>query len=202
MKHSDNKPPQQRLVCHKVEVDDKTQPPTTTCDESVMLVQDVGATFGGGGLFTRNSTAKMNLDVWSKKKLWIKGGTEGKPKQCKAAVRKSLTAHDGLNNPKISEEGRRFDAALMCQLSDQQIADLFKASKAAQMPQYHTSDGSFKPGVDENTVVTKWVAAFKQKREDLANCRCEWKDKPADLKLVDNPAGLTTVPNYCKSNPF
>ena len=34
--------------------------------------------------------------------------------------------HDGLSNPKISEEGRRFDAGLMCQLSDRQIEDLFK----------------------------------------------------------------------------
>ena len=43
MQHSDNKPPQQRLTCHKADVDNKTQPPTTTCDKSVMLVQDVGA---------------------------------------------------------------------------------------------------------------------------------------------------------------
>src|ERR1700721_2365218 len=76
MQHSDNKPPQQRLACHKVEIDDKTKPPTVTCDKSVMLVQDVGATFGGGGLFTSNSSAKMNIDIWSGKKLWSKAGTE------------------------------------------------------------------------------------------------------------------------------
>jgi hypothetical protein len=69
LQHSDNKPPQQRLACDKVHVDEKTQPFTTTCEKPVMMVQDVGATFGGGGWFTSNSSAKMNLQVWSGKNL-------------------------------------------------------------------------------------------------------------------------------------
>ena len=202
MKHSDNKPPQQRLVCHKADVDTKTQPPTTTCDKSVMLVQDVGATFGTGGWFTSNTSAKMNLKGWSSEKLWNKVGVEGAPKQCRAALRKSLAAKDGLDNPMISEEGRRFDAGLMCQLTDRQIEDLFTSSRAAEMPEYHNSDGSFKAGVDEASVRREWVQAFKQKREDLAKGRCEWKEKPADLTAIDNPMGLTTVPNYCVAKPF
>jgi hypothetical protein len=202
MKHSDNKPPQQRLTCDKVDVDQKTQPPTTTCNKSVMLVQDVGATFGTGGWFTSNTTAKMNLTGWSNKKLWIEVGTDGAPKQCRAGLRKSLTAHDGLSNPLISEEGRRFDAGLMCQLTDHQIEDLFRASRAAEMPEYHNKDGSFKPGVDEASVMRQWVAAFKEKREELASGRCVWKEKPTDLTKIDNPMGLATVPNYCTAKPF
>ena len=202
MEHSDNKPPQQRLVCDKVQVDQKAQPFTTTCDKSVMLVQDVGATFGTGGWFTSNTSAKMNLKGWSGKKLWNKVGTEGAPRQCQAVLRNSLTAHDGLSNPMISEEGRRFDAGLMCQLSDHQIEELFKASRAAEMPEYHNSDGSFKAGVDEASVVRQWVEAFKAKREELAKGRCEWKEKPADLNVIDNPMGLATVPNYCSAKPF
>jgi hypothetical protein len=202
MKHSDNKPPQQRLTCDKVQVNQQTQPFTTTCEKPVMLVQDVGATFGGGGWFTSNSSAKMALETWSNTKLWDQVGSEGAPKQCQAVLRSSLTAHDGLSNPMISEEGRRFDANLMCQLSDHQLEDLFKASRAAQMPQYHNHDGSFKTGVDESSVVRQWVEAFKQKREDLAKGRCEWKEKPVDLTAIDNPAGLPTVPNYCSAKPF
>jgi hypothetical protein len=144
----------------------------------------------------------MNLEVWSRDKLWNKVGTEGAPKQCQAALTKSLTAHGGLANPKISEEGRRFDAGLLCQLSDHQIEDLFRASRAAQMPEYHNKDGSFKPGSDEASVIKKWVDAFKQKREDLAKGRCEWEQKPADLTVIDNPMNLPTVPNYCSAKPF
>ena len=202
MKHSDNKPPQQRLTCNKVHVDQSTNPFTTTCDEPVMLVQDVGATFGGGGWFTSNGSAKMNLGVWSGTKLWKKAGTEGAPKQCQATLSKSLTAHDGLSDPLISEEGRRFDAGLMCQLSDHQIEELFRASRAAQMPEYHNHDGSNKPGADETTVIRKWAEAFKQKREELASARCEWKEKPADLTVIDNPMSLATVPNFCSAKPF
>jgi hypothetical protein len=202
MKHSDNKPPQQRLACKKVHVDQSTSPFTTTCDDPVMLVQDVGATFGGGGWFTSNGSAKMNLEVWSGKPLWKHAGSDGSPQRCQATLTKSLTAHDGLSDPIISEEGRRFDAGLMCQLSDQQIEALFRASRAAQMPQYHNHDGSFKPGVDEATVIRTWAEAFKQKREELAKARCEWKEKPADLAVIDNPMGLATVPNFCSAKPY
>jgi hypothetical protein len=202
MQHSDNKPPQQRLTCHIVSVDGTTQPPTTTCDQSIMLVQDIGATFGGGGLFTSNDSAKMNIEHWSGKNLWKNAGTVSAPHACQANLRKSLTAKDGLSDPAISEDGRRFDAGLMCQLSDQQIEALFRAARVAAMPRYHNQDGSFKSGVDEASVVHQWVEAFKKKREDLASARCEWKDKPADLAVIDNPMGLTEVPNFCSSKPF
>jgi hypothetical protein len=202
MQHSDNKPPQQRLDCDKVHVDEKTQPFTTRCDQSMMLVQDVGATFGGGGWFTNNSSAKMNLKEWDGKKLWKKVGTDGAPQECQADLRKSLTAHDGLSDPPISEEGRRFDAGLVCQLSDHQLEDLFKASRVAGMPEYHNSDGSFRASLDEASIIRQWVDAFKRKREDLAKGRCLWKNQPADLHAIDNPAGLATVPNYCSAKPF
>jgi hypothetical protein len=202
MQHSDNKPPQQRLSCNKVDVNGKTQPPTTTCDHSIMLVQDVGATFGSGGWFTSNTSAKMNIENWSGKKLWRHAGTDAAPHACQASLRKSLTAKDGLSDPQISEDGRRFDAGLMCQLSDQQIEALFRAARVAAMPKYHNQDGSFKSGIDEASVVHQWVEAFKKKREDLASARCQWKDKPADLMVIDNPLGLAEVPNFCTSKPF
>jgi hypothetical protein len=202
MQHSDNKPPQQRLTCDKVDVDGKTQPPTTTCDHSIMLVQDVGASFGSGGLFTSNTSAKMNIENWSGKKLWRRAGTDAAPQACQASLSKSLTAKDGLSDPQISEDGRRFDAGLMCQLSDQQIEALFREARVAAMPKYHNQDGSFKSGIEEASVVHQWVEAFKKKREDLASARCQWKDKPADLMVIDNPLGLAEVPNFCTSKPF
>jgi hypothetical protein len=201
MMHSDNKPPQQRLVCNGVKVDQSTHPFTTTCQESKMLIQDVGATFGGGGAFTSNDSAKMNLQEWSGKNLWKKTGKPGMSDAdcpvCQAILDKSLTATDGLSDPTISEEGRRFLAGLMCQLTDAQISDLFKSSQVATMPKYHNSDGSFKQGLDEATIEKQWVEAFKAKREQLASGRCRWNTKPTDLATIDNPAGLSTVPNYC-----
>jgi len=206
VQHSDNKPPQQRLVCNGVKVDQSTHPFTTTCQESKMLVQDIGATFGGGGLLTSNTGAKMNLHEWSGKKLWKKTGTPGMKEAdcpiCQARLTKSLTAKDGLSDPTISEEGRRFLAGLMCQLTDVQIENLFKAARVAFMPEYHNSDGSFKQGFDEATILKQWTEAFKAKREELASGRCRWKNKPSDLTAIDNPKGLPTVPNHCSAQPF
>ena len=182
LQHSDNKPPQQRLACDKVHVDQKTQPFTTTCEQPVMLVQDVGATFGGGGWFTSNGSAKMNLQVWSGKKLWNKVGTDGAPRQCEAALRKSLTAHDGLSDPVISEEGRRFDAGLMCQLSDQQIEELFKASRAAQMPQYHNHDGSFKTGPRSSG--SGWRRSRRSGKNSRRAAASGRKNPPTSTRLI------------------
>jgi hypothetical protein len=206
IQHSDNKPPQQRLVCDGVKVDQSTHPFTTTCTDSKMIVQDVGASFGGGGLFTSNDGAKMNLQNWINKKLWKKTGTPGMNEPdcpvCQAQLSKSLTAHDGLGDPTISEEGRRLLAGLMCQLTDAQIENLFKAARVAAMPKYHNSDGSFKSGLDQATIERQWVEVFKAKREDLAKGRCRWKTKPTDLAAIDNPKGLATVPNHCAAPPF
>jgi hypothetical protein len=202
LSHSDNKPPQQRLVCDDIKLDQTTHPFTTTCGQSKMLIQDVGATFGGGGLFTSNSTAKMNLNEWSGNKLWKQVGSEVGAQECHARLRKSLAASGGLDDPTISEEGRRFTAGLMCQLSDKQIEDLFRVSRVAEMPEYHNGDGSFKSGMTEASILQQWVAAFKQKREDLAKGRCRWKTQPPDLAVIDNPMHLSTVPNNCSAKPF
>ena len=206
IQHSDNKPPQQRLVCDGVKVDQSTHPFTTTCKDSKMIVQDVGASFGGGGALTGNDSAKMNLHNWSGKKLWKKTGKPGMNEAdcpvCQAQLSKSWSAKGGLSDPTISEEGRRLLAGLMCQLSDEQITDLFKSSRVAFKPEYHNGDGSFKQGLDEATIERQWVEAFKAKREDLASGRCRWKNKPANLTLLDNPMGLATVPNHCSAPPF
>lgn len=204
--HSDNKPPQQRLVCNGVTMDPSVKPIKTTCKESLLVVQDVGSTFGGGGIFTNNTTAKVNLEQWKDKPVWAQGGkpasnSGSQPEECKAQLHKSLTAKGGLKDPVISEEGRRFTAGLLCQLTDQQIADLFKAGRVAEMPEHHNGDGSFKEGQSEDQIIQQWVTVFKQKREDLAAARCRWHDQPADMTAVDNPAGLSTVPNYCTARP-
>jgi hypothetical protein len=202
--HSDNKPPQQRLVCSDITTDATSQPPKSTCVNPEMLVQDVGATFGSGGAFTNNTTAKLNLHEWTGKSVWNKVGKAGDSKlpQCQATLHKSLTAKDGLDNPNISEEGRRFTAGLMCQLSDKQIADMFTLSRVYEMPEFHNADGSYKQGLSQDSIVQEWVTVFKQKREDVAKGRCQWKNQPSDLAVIDNPANLPTVPNNCTSKIY
>ena len=146
----------------------------------------------------------MNLKEWSGKNVWKKTGSSSSsnPPDCQATLPKSFTAKDGLSDPMISEEGRRFAAGLMCQLTDAQIADLFTTARVSMSPDYRNHDGSFKSGFDEKTVVSQWVDEFKKKREEVAAGRCKWKNQPSDLAVIDNPAGLATVPNNCSAKLF
>lgn len=200
--HGDNKPEQQRLSCEGIRVDRTRQPARVTCAKARLLVQDLGATFGGGGRFTRPDSAKMNLEEWSSKPVWKHVGT-GEPGgvACQAHLPKSMAAKDGLDDPEISEEGRRFLAGLLCQLSDTQIDDLFRVARVAEMPDDRNPDGSFKAGSDEAGVIRRWAQAFKRKREEVAAGRCTWQSRPTNLAAIDNPARLRKVPNYCTARP-
>ena len=63
-----------------------------------------------------------------------------------------------LDDPRISEAGRKFLADLLNQLSDQQIRDLFEVSRVTRRDKTSTIDG--------------WVNVFKQKRDDVSNRAC------------------------------
>ena len=106
----------------------------------------------------------------------------------------SWAATDGLGHPMISEDGRRFAAGLLCQLSDAQLENLFKLSRVAELPENRNSS--------EAVVIQQWVQTVKKKREELAAGRCRWKSRPADLRVIDNPLGLPAVQNFCQASPF
>jgi hypothetical protein len=182
------------MMCDAVKVDPNTNSFKTTCSESRMYIQDTGATLGGAGGTTNGTSAKMNLKEWSGKKVWKKVGTAPDEVECQAELPKSWAATDGLGHPMISEDGRRFAAGLLCQLSDAQLENLFKLSRVAELPENRNTS--------EAVVIQQWVQAFKKKREELAAGRCRWKSRPADLRVIDNPLGLPAVQNFCQASPF
>jgi hypothetical protein len=71
-----------------------------------------------------------------------------------------------LEDPLISEAGRRFLANLLIQLSDAQIRDLFTA---ARIHLRLRSPGQVDSGF---ATVDDWTAAFKQKRNQIVQRRC------------------------------
>ena len=80
------------------------------CKHPLMLLNDVGLTFGRANTFNDNTKGGMNLASWSKTPVWKH------PKGCVGNLPKSMTGT--LNDPVISEEGRQFLADLLMQLSD------------------------------------------------------------------------------------
>ncbi len=162
LQHTDSKSQQQRLVCLDQGAQKKSQkksqqkPPAAACARPFMMINDLGLTFGHSNVFNRNSEGSANFEEWVEEPVWRK------PDVCEANLAGGLTST--LRNPVISEAGRRFLADLLVQLTDRQLADLFRV---ARMPA--RARAADQPAGDS---VGEWVTAFKAKRDEIVNHRC------------------------------
>lgn len=152
LQHTDSKPEQQRIVCR--EDDART---ATTCTQPVMMINDVGLTFGGTSLVNANSKG-MNLAAWAATPIWK--GDAG----CVGNLARSATGT--LKDPLISEAGRAFLAGLLTRLSDDQLAALFEISRVTlRLRDPEDVRSGF-------ATVAEWVTVFKQKRTEIVDRRC------------------------------
>src|SRR5439155_9663133 len=95
IQHTDNKATQQRLVCLDDGLDE-----TGRCAHPLMMVNDLGQTFGRSNLFNRDRLGSVNLERWAKADVWT---------DAKACVGHLPTSQTGtLENPLIREPGRKF----------------------------------------------------------------------------------------------
>ena len=174
VQHTDNKAAQQRLVCadekdEKDEKDGKDEHDRKDtkgekgkkagaehggCAHPVMMVNDLGQTFGRSNLFNRDVVGSVNLEQWSKAHIWSDA------KLCVGELPSSQTG--SLENPRISEAGRRFLADLLMQLSDTQLRDLFEVARFVDR----------KGGASHPATVDEWVDVFKKKRGEIASLTC------------------------------
>jgi hypothetical protein len=123
----------------------------------MMMIADLGLTFGKATKFNQNQ-ASMNLAGWLEMPVWR--GDSG----CVANLRRSITGT--IKHPAIGEEGRQFLAGLLTQLSDAQLHAMFEVARV-HLRVRETGDGQ--SGFAD---AAEWVAAFKQKREEIAARRC------------------------------
>jgi len=150
LQHTDSKPAQQRLMCVSDQPADVREP----CLHTVMMVSDLGLTFGRANVFNRNGVGSTNVQEWAAADIWLD------PDRCIGNLPRSHTGT--LENPAIKEAGRKFLADLLVQLSDAQLHDLFDVARLSERVQ------ASKPG----SKVEDWVAAFKHKREQVVNHSC------------------------------
>jgi hypothetical protein len=152
IQHTDSKPEQQRLIC----LDKGEKPAGDQCEQTFMIVHDLGQTFGKANTFNRNSVGSVNLENWAKAPVWADS------KGCVANLPKSWTG--SLENPPITEEGRKFLADLLAQLTDAQLHALFEVSRFPQRV-----DAA---GPAAAAMIDRWVEAFKAKRNDIVQRSC------------------------------
>lgn len=155
VQHGDNKAANQRLLCPEGEEIGRTG-----CRAPLMMVQDLGISFGESTLLNKNSNAASFAD-WAEVPVWKE------PETCVARLKGSLTGT--FSNPVISEAGRSFLAGLLEQLKDAQLRDLFEVSRIKRRSADPASDPGDEP---PPATVAEWVRLFKQKRAQIVDHRC------------------------------
>ncbi len=155
VQHTDSKSANQRLLCPAGE-----EVGRTGCRRPVLMVNDLGLTFGQAGLLIKNKNS-VSLDTWARVPVWTDA------KGCEAKLNGSLTG--SLSSPRISEGGRAFLAGLLQKLSDAQLRALFETARVDR----RSSDPSGDPAKEPpNARVDAWVAAFKAKRAQIVDRTC------------------------------
>jgi hypothetical protein len=155
IQHSDSKPANQRILCPAGQEVGKN-----SCRAPLLMVQDLGITFGESTLLNKNKNAASYLD-WAEVPVWKD------PKTCVADLGGSFTGT--FKNPEISEAGRAFLAGLLKQLSDAQLRDIFEVARVKRRSADPGSDPAKEP---PPASVEQWVRLFKQKRAQILDHRC------------------------------
>jgi hypothetical protein len=160
LQHSDSKPPQQRLACYPNDLSQGFL--RQICEQPVLMVQDLGATFGISAPKVE-AFSSMYLRGWESEPIWKT--TSEKTDSCLGNIVPSLGGD--LRDPEISEDGRKFLSNLLNQLIDQQIANLFTVARAEK-----TDETLQDQGRDRDVTVDDWVRVFKKKRKEIDDRRC------------------------------
>jgi len=189
IQHGDRKPEQQRLECRgaldpsagdarPLENDDSgasvffERPNASACSESVIALQDIGATFGGAGRASK-STAKMNLKAWTNRPVFqpAKPSSSGEVPECRGNLTVSIAAGvGGQGDPRIGEAGRAFLQDRLILLTDAHVRALMATARVEKLSEPHRWRD---PGTGTSYVGSEaWVAAFKDKVRQITERRC------------------------------
>jgi hypothetical protein len=162
LQHTDSKREQQRFIC--------LGPPQRngrpTCPRPFLMIADVGKTFGKANRLNRDEPGSVNLSNWRSQRVW-----HDDQSACIGNLPRSLTGT--LENPVISEAGRRFLASLLQRLSTRQLHDLFEAARfSSRVPS----------GGEEPESVQDWVDGLKEKIAEVVNRDCSQATQAADAR--------------------
>ena len=181
MQHGDRKSEQQRLYCAS-DVDATAgemiagkdnvarpllleRPGASACATPAVAIADVGATFGGAGRTSSDSTAAMNVEEWTRKHVFADAGGG----ECRGELTVSLRAgQEGEGNPTVSEEGRGFLLEQLHRLTPEHVRAILKAARVDEL----RSRSSHQPA-DGVGAIDAWLGAFQDKVRQIETRRCQ-----------------------------
>lgn len=138
--HWDNKAENQRLVC----LDEAQVRSNQPCQKPLLMMQDLGATFG---------PSKVNLANWQRTPIWDDS------RACRLSMRMLPYRGATFSEVAISEEGRAQLARQLTMLSDADVQTLFSD---ARFPQFYS------PTPDDRDLAA-WLGAFHARVDQVAN---------------------------------
>ena len=118
VQHVDNKPEQQAIVCTDARAR-RDRAGNATCAAPILVVKDLGSTFGGAKLFNYQ---KMKLDSWREVPIWRD------PATCQGDLTRSLVGQSGASHRSARPAGR-FLADAPVDAQRRQLHDLFTAAR-------------------------------------------------------------------------
>jgi hypothetical protein len=136
--HWDNKSQNQRLVC----LDDMPSQPDQPCAQPLLMIQDLGATFG---------PTKVNIAKWRDMPVWADRST------CTVSMRSLPYQGATFPEARISEAGRTQLAQALSAVSQNEIEALFRD---ARFPQFQSA-------TDDRRDLEGWVAAFRHRVDQI-----------------------------------
>jgi hypothetical protein len=128
--HWDNKADNQRLVCDALD-----WPEGRPCASPLLMLQDLGATFG---------PRKISLRRWRTSTIWADRV------RCRITMRHLPYSGATFQDARVSEEGRQLASRLLSTLTDEELATLFRGARFDQ------KRGLF----SDVRPVEEWVDAF------------------------------------------
>lgn len=157
VQNADNKGKQNALACPRNELVEGDAG-RVTCRRPILYVDDLGSVFGRGG-FTTGYAGRVDYAGWKERPVWRNRDS------CRArlAAIGGIWRRSTLRDPVIGEEGRALLSRQLEQLSDAQIADLFRAARIERLHQT-ISDGA---SGRRDVTLEDWVELFKKKRAEI-----------------------------------
>ncbi len=142
--HWDNKADNQRLVC----LDQVPAPPDGRCAQPLLMIQDLGATFG---------PVKVNLSAWQDRPVWLDA------RECRVTMRDLPFSGATYPDVQISEGGRVQLAQALAGVSDENVRQMFFDAR------FH----EFHSGTDDGRDLDAWTAAFRSRVDQIVSAgRC------------------------------
>lgn len=170
IQHADNAAKQNVHLCPKGNLILDAKKKVTGCRQSLLYVQDLGGTFGGGGPMIHRGGA-ANFEKWKRTPVWKDDRT------CEIyLIPAGSPSRSQLRSQVISKEGRDFLV--------HQIQRLLETSDLKDI--FRTAGMDVGGAHPENRSATEWVNLFLEKFEEI-------KSAPCSAASGSDPFGLFPV---------